>query len=70
MNEFVMALWMMAAPHHQWPAPAPETVTVIRAPEAPRVASRELTPEERAELRQALERYARTLPKAQRRKKS
>jgi hypothetical protein len=58
MNEFVLALWAMAASHHQWEMPPKEPVAIVQPLET-RGAARELTAVERRELRTAVERMAR-----------
>lgn len=58
MNEFAMALWAMTAKHHQWPMPpVREPVPVVRQ-ERTAAPPATLPPEEREQLRQALERMA------------
>ena len=59
MSDLAMALLAMTAPHHQWPAPPPkEPVTVVRTAEDIKP-PRELSEQERAALKQALDRTAR-----------
>jgi hypothetical protein len=58
MNEFVLALWAMAASHHQWEMPPKEPVAIVQPLET-RGAARELTAVERRELRTAVEHMAR-----------
>jgi hypothetical protein len=58
MNEFVLALWAMAASHHQWEMPPKEPVAIVQPLES-HGAARELSAGERRELRTAVERMAR-----------
>ena len=58
MNEFLLALWAMAASHHHWEMPPKEPVAIVQPLET-RGAARELSAGERRELRTAVERMAR-----------
>lgn len=58
MNEILLALWAMTAGHHRWEMPAREPVAIGRSVETPG-STRELSADERRELKTAVERMAR-----------
>jgi hypothetical protein len=59
MAELAMARWAMTASHHEWPAKPPQEPVAITRPADAGKQGRELTNQERDELRRALDRLAR-----------
>lgn len=59
MTEFAIALWAMTASHHQWPTKPPQEPVAITRPADAGKQQRQLTSQERDELRAALDRMAR-----------
>jgi hypothetical protein len=55
MKELALALWTMTASHSEWPKPAPEPVAIVRTAPNQNPALG-LSPEERVQLRKALDR--------------
>jgi hypothetical protein len=55
MKELALALWAMTASHSEWPKPASEPVAIVRTAPNQNPALG-LSPEERVQLRKALDR--------------